>query len=626
MSIKGNTVGTTTPRSDWSQTDPRKADYIKNKTRDIGASRLNNVEKAALAIVNGEGFLTDPLFLKSNNLNGFATWVYRQAGVNVSDYLGTVHSTFGKMFDTDKDADGYRFRKLTVEEGASPYCLAMLLEGSYSGKSANMQHYGYQYTLELKDYKVGDIFCMRYADTLDDVYGDSCYYMALYQAENTFILYQDFGPHEEKTNPSNVRVIDYEGLTDIINNAQSVYYYVLRPENIAIMPVMEAEERLSSRPRELNVCTLTMTEQNALASLSKGTPGKQVANLATWAYAQAKIDVSPYFTGDSISVIYRLLSESNYYSVMLVPDSKNKPLSMDKMRIGDIFCGQYKSSSGNGYWSAIYQGNNQFIKNEGGVATAAVITFDETNTIYDAKTWNYYYVLRPENIAIEDTLNKVPVGMVTRTISVTESSATLEEQIDSVYAAMADHSSEMVAVWQSYTTSLGSGSNWMMMITKTNSNYGASIAWQYGHPVVIKTMGRVNGSWGGWNQITVNGGEIITSLNWQQFINVSGGGSSASGVNREFNASPNAKTYTTSGIKAKFYILTIKDQDYANWYSVTIDYMSVEAAGGERSFTITRFASGSQSNNVITVTAKINSNGTVTFSTGGTITHICGYY
>ena len=31
MIIYGNTVGTTTPRSDWNQDDPTKADYIKNK-------------------------------------------------------------------------------------------------------------------------------------------------------------------------------------------------------------------------------------------------------------------------------------------------------------------------------------------------------------------------------------------------------------------------------------------------------------------------------------------------------------------------------------------------------------------------------------------------------------------
>ena len=37
MSIKGITVGTPIPRSDWNQTDPRKADYIKNKPDFTGA-------------------------------------------------------------------------------------------------------------------------------------------------------------------------------------------------------------------------------------------------------------------------------------------------------------------------------------------------------------------------------------------------------------------------------------------------------------------------------------------------------------------------------------------------------------------------------------------------------------
>ena len=31
MKIHGNTVGTTTPRADWNQTDPKKSDYIENK-------------------------------------------------------------------------------------------------------------------------------------------------------------------------------------------------------------------------------------------------------------------------------------------------------------------------------------------------------------------------------------------------------------------------------------------------------------------------------------------------------------------------------------------------------------------------------------------------------------------
>ena len=31
MKIMGNTVGTTMPRSDWAQTNPKAADYIRNK-------------------------------------------------------------------------------------------------------------------------------------------------------------------------------------------------------------------------------------------------------------------------------------------------------------------------------------------------------------------------------------------------------------------------------------------------------------------------------------------------------------------------------------------------------------------------------------------------------------------
>ena len=48
MKIQGNTVGTTMPRSDWAQTDPKKADYIKNKP-DIQAMQtaINNAATAA---------------------------------------------------------------------------------------------------------------------------------------------------------------------------------------------------------------------------------------------------------------------------------------------------------------------------------------------------------------------------------------------------------------------------------------------------------------------------------------------------------------------------------------------------------------------------------------------------
>jgi hypothetical protein len=56
--IRGNTVGTTMPQPDWNQTDPTKADYIRNKPSALGGPGLPKVTAAdngkTLRVVNGE--------------------------------------------------------------------------------------------------------------------------------------------------------------------------------------------------------------------------------------------------------------------------------------------------------------------------------------------------------------------------------------------------------------------------------------------------------------------------------------------------------------------------------------------------------------------------------------------
>ena len=63
--IIGITVGTTTPRPDWNQTDPTKADYIKNKPSSVGGGdgyvltagdkqEIANIVIASLPVYNGE--------------------------------------------------------------------------------------------------------------------------------------------------------------------------------------------------------------------------------------------------------------------------------------------------------------------------------------------------------------------------------------------------------------------------------------------------------------------------------------------------------------------------------------------------------------------------------------------
>ena len=312
--------------------------------------------------------------------------------------------------------------------------------------------------------------------------------------------------------------------------------------------------------RDINLGRLSRAEKAVLAGLKEGTPGKQVANLAVWAYAQANIDVSAYFTGDTISNIYRSLGNSNYYSVMLVPDSKNQQLDEDQLQIGDIFCGQYKGDvSTNGYWSAVYQGNNLWIKNEGGNGNAEVIAFDEGSTIYDAKEWNYYYILRPENIAVAEidalkdlskaeenytgllpierggtgamteaaarenlgitlaNIGAMPGYLVNYDIRVTADSKTLDEQIDDILWEIFDKNRNNAAAVNAFVSvvcesgvgvdkfSLKAGGNrWMMLITKITSNYARVLAWCTGQ-FWMRTKHKVdpndeNWVWEDWEQ------------------------------------------------------------------------------------------------------------------------------
>ena len=70
MKIKGIPVGTTTPRPDWNQADPRKADYIRNKPPfDAKQNRLSWVTDEDVEAmlggtyeeVGGETYLNDDL-------------------------------------------------------------------------------------------------------------------------------------------------------------------------------------------------------------------------------------------------------------------------------------------------------------------------------------------------------------------------------------------------------------------------------------------------------------------------------------------------------------------------------------------------------------------------------------
>lgn len=75
MAIQGNTVGSTMPRSDWNQTNPAKADYIKNKPVPDATLSVSGLPADAAAV--GEG-------LASKAPNGFGLGK-SQGGFKLSD-------------------------------------------------------------------------------------------------------------------------------------------------------------------------------------------------------------------------------------------------------------------------------------------------------------------------------------------------------------------------------------------------------------------------------------------------------------------------------------------------------------------------------------------------------------
>ena len=224
--------------------------------RDISTGKLTDGEKAALAALTDQGWLGSKLFIESNNLPGFATWAYGSANVDVSSYLQSVHKTFGKMFDTaNKASNGYKYQMLPETEDNRLF-FAMLVPGSYGGGTAFSSH-GYRYTMAEEDYRVGDLFCSRFTKKLENGSStDKCYYMALFLgAENRngytyrrFLVYIDYGDGVAESH--SVYITDYTDLCALMGAdteiGTPIYYFVLRPENIAVADTLRVEKAVNA--------------------------------------------------------------------------------------------------------------------------------------------------------------------------------------------------------------------------------------------------------------------------------------------------------------------------------------------------------------------------------------------
>lgn len=399
-------------------------DFISSSGRDIRVSVLSNTEKARISSINtttkAEKFLTSHHFVTSNNLSGFSSWIYEQAGIDFNGYVDTIQNTFELNFNWPNC-------QLLTEKQANSYARAMLVPNSYGGSGENMKNNPYSYNLNLEDYQIGDIFCSRYHDESlpEGKSKNAGYYIAIYLGDNKFLIYNDFGLDENKEQvaPSVIKSIeDHEWITQFTSWTSDdqifpIYFYVLRPQNLAHMDINKI------KLRDIATGGLTDLEEAAFSNLPlNDSVGKQLPQGAIWAYKYAGIDVSPYFKEFKISGIKNKLFNEDYdflgynvpvFGTMLVQNSwggskftDNKPsytIAIDEFQIGDIFCGAFPGDGGTGYWAIIYMGNKKFcVVDSSDTLQPWLLEIEKDEDLYEEKDWIYYYVLRPQRLATKD--------------------------------------------------------------------------------------------------------------------------------------------------------------------------------------------------------------------------------
>lgn len=296
--------------------------WTMRKLRDINTGKLTEEEKSTFASLDGADFLSSDFFVTSNNLPGFASWAYANAGVNIGGYLKSVHNTFIMMFDWYNKAENGYTRKLLEETDENKNYLAMLLPGSYGGGEA-MQSHGYRYTMQAQDYKTGDIFCAsvkvytKQGDLLD------AYFMAISLGGNTYLACHNYGAGT----PFTVTYADIEAVEKITNGLWPYpgvgagddeecfpeYYYVLRPENVAAADAISLGKEFQGFKRE------TKASLAECANAIKGSASGEVVALK---------DVSPIEHEMSVKVDVPGATVQKLGKNYALTSSANKPINM----------------------------------------------------------------------------------------------------------------------------------------------------------------------------------------------------------------------------------------------------------------------------------------------------------
>ena len=387
--------------------------------RNIKDGALTTAEKNVLAKLTIEDFKNGPK--KLFNINAVGPWAYGKAGVNVSIYLGS-NSIFATRNLIFKWVGSYMELRMSYEDEYNNDYRTMLVPESYGGTAFNSS-----FIITPDMLQVGDLFCGAQKATVNGK-DSTRYVVGIYQGNGKFLFIENGGAK------GNIASYDTKSVFSKNIGKEWSYYYILRPDRIATVkkvvdtPPVYPEFPADPTLRFIDAYKLAPWETEAIANLtfdnwSTNCASYQLTNILPWVYKQAGIDIAMDKYG------YQALTwagandsantKGSYYNKILVSGSRGsnvKGSGIKNSQIGDIFGGRVvvKGKDGadvNLYYGAVYQGDGKWMAfydtysaGEKGHETKILSVED-----LDAITWNFRYVLRPQQLASKEPPAEKPV-------------------------------------------------------------------------------------------------------------------------------------------------------------------------------------------------------------------------
>ena len=387
--------------------------------RNIKDGALTTAEKNVLAKLTIEDFKNGPK--KLFNINAVGPWAYGKAGVNVSIYLGS-NSIFATRNLIFKWVGSYMELRMSYEDEYNNDYRTMLVPESYGGTAFNSS-----FIITPDMLQVGDLFCGAQKATVNGK-DSTRYVVGIYQGNGKFLFIENGGAK------GNIASYDTKSVFSKNIGKEWSYYYILRPDRIATVkkvvdtPPVYPEFPADPTLRFIDAYKLAPWETEAIANLtfdnwSANCASYQLTNILPWVYKQAGIDIAMDKYG------YQALTwagandsantKGSYYNKILVSGSRGsnvKGSGIKNSQIGDIFGGRVvvKGKDGadvNLYYGAVYQGDGKWMAfydtysaGEKGHETKILSVED-----LDAITWNFRYVLRPQQLASKEPPAEKPV-------------------------------------------------------------------------------------------------------------------------------------------------------------------------------------------------------------------------